>query len=102
MIALFNVLIHVVFNRSISCKNGLMLEAFIFVFIFNFFNINVKVQLLHFSLAFPICQVAFVAILDVGIASICDSFDKFLVVLVAQNGNAKGSFLLFSVVKDNL
>ena len=58
--------------------------------------------MLHFGSAFPIFQVAFVAILDVGVASICASFDKFLVVLVAQNGNTKGSFLLFSVVKDNL
>ena len=61
-----------------------------------------RVQLLHFGSDFPIFQVTFVAILDVVIASICASFDKFLVVLVAQNGNAKGSFLLFSVVKDNL
>ena len=40
-------------------------------------------------------------ILDVGIASICVIFDKLLVVLDAQNGNAKGSFLLFSIVQDN-
>ena len=37
-----------------------------------------------------------------GLLPICASFDEFLVVLVAQNGNAKGSFLLFSIVKDNL
>ena len=75
---------------------------FLFLFSFLFKYINVKVQLLHFSSAFPICQVAFVAILDVGIASIFASFDRFIVVLVAQNGNAKGSFMLLSVVKDNL
>ena len=86
-----------------SWKNGLMLEAFIFVFVLLFKYINVKgIQLLHFGSTFPICQVAFVAILDVGTASICASFDKFLVVLVAQNGNAKISFLLLSVVKDNV
>ena len=58
--------------------------------------------MLHFSSAFPNFQVTFVAILDVGIASICASFDKFLVVIVAQNGKAKVSFLLVSVVKDIL
>ena len=73
-----------------------------FLLLFLFKYINVKVQLLHFSSAFSICQVALVEILDVGIDSICASFDKFLVVLVAQNGNAKGSFLILSVVKDNL
>ena len=31
---------------------------------------------------------------------ICASFDKFLVVFVAQNGNTKGSFLLFSIVNE--
>ena len=31
---------------------------------------------------------------------ICASFDEFLVVLVAQNGNAKGSFMLFSIVHE--
>ena len=36
----------------------------------------------------------------VGVASIYASFDTFCVVLVSQNGNAKGSFLLFSVVKE--
>ena len=51
---------------------------------------------------FQSVQFAFVSILDVGIASICASFDKLLVVLVVQNGNAKGSFLLFSVVKGHL
>ena len=58
--------------------------------------------MLHYSSDFPIFKVAFVAISDVGIASICASFDKFLVVLVAQIGNAKGSFLLSSVVKGSL
>ena len=41
-------------------------------------------------------------IFDVGIASICASFYKLLVVLVAHNGNAKGSFMLFSIVEDDL
>ena len=35
-----------------------------------------------------------------GLLLIFASFDKFLVVLVAQNGNAKGSFLLFSIVNE--
>ena len=77
-----------------------MLEVFIFVFVW--INKCKGIQLLHFGSTFPICQVAFVAILDVGIAFICAIFDIFLVVLVAHDGNAKGSFLLFSVVKDNL
>ena len=41
-------------------------------------------------------------ILDVGIASIYASFYKLFVVLVAHNGNAKGSFVLFSIVEDYL
>ena len=32
-----------------------------------------------------------------GLLLIYASFDKFVVVLVAQNGNPKGSFLLFSI-----
>ena len=35
-----------------------------------------------------------------GLLLICASLDKFLVVLVAQNWNAKGSFLLFSIVNE--
>ena len=36
-----------------------------------------------------------------GLLLICARFDTFLVVLVAQNGNAKGSFLLIYIVKYN-
>ena len=35
-----------------------------------------------------------------GLLLICASFDKFLVVLIAQNGNTKDSFLFFSVVNE--
>ena len=35
-----------------------------------------------------------------GLLLICASFDKFIVVLVAQNGNTKGSFLFFSIVNE--
>ena len=31
---------------------------------------------------------------------ICASFDKFIVVLVVQNGNTKGPFLLFYIVNE--
>ena len=78
-------------------KNGLMLEAFFILF----FNINVKVQLLHFSLAFPICSSWFLLRYWIlGLLLICASFDIFLVVPVAQNGNTKGSFLLCSIVNE--
>ena len=61
--------------------------------------INVRVQLLHFSSAFLICSSRFsLQSWMLWLLLICAIFDKFLVVLVAQNGNSKVSFLLFSIV----
>ena len=83
-----NVLMPVVVDRLMSWKNGLMLEA-LFLNIYFYKYKNVKVQLIHFSSAFPICQVAFVVILDVGIASICASFDKFLLFSLLRMGTLR-------------
>ena len=57
--------------------------------------------MLHFSLAFPICSSRFfVAILDVGIASICDSFDNILLFLLLRMGTLWAHNLLFSIVNE--
>ena len=59
------------------------------------------VQLLLFSFSFPICSSCFsLQSWMLGLLLTCASFDKFLVVLVAQNGNTKGSILLFSIVNE--
>ena len=98
MIALLNVFMPVVVDRSILWKNGLMLEAFN-VLLLLIFNINLKVQLIHFSTACSICssRISFQYWM-LRLLLICASLEKFLVVLVAQNGNTTGSFLIFSIV----
>ena len=98
MIALLNVLIPVVVDRSISWKNGLMLEAFFYLFIFKY-KCKGSVASIQFGFSNMFKSLSLRSWM-LGSLLICASFDKFIFVIVVQNGNAKGSFLLFSIVNE--
>ena len=89
----------VVFDSSISWKNRLMLEAFIFLFLFKIYKCKGSVASLQFDFS-NLFKLLSLGSWILGLLLICAIFDKFLVVLVAQNRNAKGSFLLFSIVNE--
>ena len=73
-------------------KNGLMLEASIFVF----FNINVRVQLLHFSSAFPLCSSRFsLRSWMLGLLLICASFDNFFLLSLRRTGTIRARSCCF-------
>ena len=77
-----------------------MLEALIFVSVFKYKSKG-SVALLQFGF-YNLFKSLLLQSWMLGLLLICARFDKFLVVFVAHNRNAKGLFLLVSVVKDNL
>ena len=74
-------------------------SLFLFLFCFKY-EYKGSVASLQFGLS-NLSKMVFLQYWMLGLLLICDSFDKFIAVIVAQNGKAKGSFLLFSVVNEN-
>ena len=97
-IALLNVLMPVVVDRSILWKNRLKLEASIYNFLF---FINVRVLLLHFSLAFPFCSSRFsLPSCILGFLIICAKFNNVFLFSLRRTGTLRAHSCCFAIVNE--